>query len=278
MCGLAGFSGLNIDDGQKLLLTYALGIGADSRGGHSSGFISINGDDIYTAKTVGPWQKAPNEFLIEASESQACVMHSRWATCGRKEAISQAHPFTIKRKGKTVLWGSHNGIIWDAWDSAKANKRKIAVDSQEIFELLADNELEQMQSLGGYGVIFFVEPHKPFIQMARLSEDAEIKVVELENNGGYVFASTWPLLRHALQTVGLKAKWDLNVEEVGRVFEIHSNKMLASTRDGVRVSDPWAEQVGSKSWGRSWDQVLMDQYSWDDEEIESTRKSKKSKR
>lgn len=269
MCGLAGFAGLPKGEATKLFLTHALGVAIDSRGEQGCGFISIKDKEIHTAKTSGGWSKAPNEFLLDAASSDMLVLHSRWATCGIRDSVRQAHPYTIKRKGKTVLYGAHNGIIYNAFENAKANKRKIEVDSQELFHLLVDNELEQMQSLNGYGVILYVKANEPHINLARLSEDGEIKVVELET-GGYVWASTWGILSHGLKAAGLKAKWDINVSEVGRVFEIHPDKMVASHLDGVRLANPWTQSLMDKSW----DQILMEQYDWD-EEIESERKKSK---
>src|SRR5271157_6594912 len=110
MCGISGWSNIKADNKTKLLLTYALGQGIDSRGEQGCGFISIRDKEIHTHRTSGGWSRAPNEFLGDAASSDVLVMHSRWATCGERDQVLQAHPFTIKRRGKNVLYGLHNGI------------------------------------------------------------------------------------------------------------------------------------------------------------------------
>lgn len=233
MCGLSGFAGIN-NKFSRFMLAINLGVGIDSRGGDAAGFVNIAKDSFRYCKKLGTWGESKSKFLHSASNGELCMMHSRYATCGMK-TIQEAHPFAIKRNGKTVLWGAHNGIIPDAWDSAKENNRNIDVDSQELFELIADNEIEKMQELSGYGVITWIEASSPNkIKLARLSEDSEICMVELED-GGHVWASTPKILDNALKEANLNAVADIELDEIGRVYEISNEGIIASAITGVMV-------------------------------------------
>lgn len=235
MCGIAGYSNIK-GDATKLFLTYALGVGIDSRGGDGIGFISLHDKKIHTGKGKGLWSTAPNNFMLQASRADTLVMHSRWATCGGKNRISHAHPFTIKRKNKVVLHGVHNGVITDAFESAAKHRRQIVVDSEEIFHLIADEKYQELQDLSGYGIAMWVMADSNHIKLSYLSDSGEMVVVELED-GGYVWASTWNILSAGLEAASLKAKWILNMNEVGQVYEIHQDKLILSKTKGIKVSD-----------------------------------------
>ena len=233
MCGLAGFSGIKSAH-QRLMLVIGLGIGIDMRGGDAAGYVSISADSFRYNKKRGLWTDSRLRFMKGAASGDLCLMHSRFATCGMK-TIEEAHPFAVKRDGKVVLWGAHNGVIPDAWECAWAHNRDIDVDSQEVFELIADKELETLQSLNGYGVVTWVESETPdHIKLAKLSDSGEIFLVSLES-GGYAWASTWKILAPALKDAGLKAKHHIETNEVGRVYEIHKDKIVTSDMTGVMV-------------------------------------------
>ena len=233
MCGIAGWSGLSQQEkATKLFLTHALARGIDGRGGHGAGFVSIRNQTVSTKKNVGKWSKAPKDFLISACQSDLLLMHSRWATCGERNEIKQAHPFTILRDQTPILYGVHNGIV-DSWDSAKEHGRTIEVDSEEIFHLIADKEYDRLASLSGYGVAMWVMANEARIKLARLSDNGEIVVAQLDS-GGYVWASTWDILSFGLRAANLKAKWILNTEKVGQVFHIYKDK-IATSSEKVRL-------------------------------------------
>lgn len=237
MCGLAGFAGI-ADSSARFRLVLALGAGIDMRGGHAAGYVALAGNTIRYAKKAGEWSDARYRFLLSASRSDICLMHARYATCGEKYAVEQAHPFTIRREGKVVLFGAHNGMIFDAWDSAKWHGREIDVDSQELFELIADGEFDTLKQLEGYGVAMWIEPGTDHVKLARLSDYSEICVVKVKG-GGIVWGSTWNIVVDALEEAELEAEAEFQLDEIGRVYQIHQDRVLLSEVTGVKVADSW---------------------------------------
>jgi len=237
MCGLAGFAGIK-DYKTRLVLTTALTVkGIESRGSHAAGYVAVTEKHgIRYGRKVGPWSKARSRFMKSAASGDMCLMHARYATCGKRDATS-AHPFAVHRKGKVVLWGAHNGMIPDAWDSAKQHNRECNVDSQEVFELIADGELESIQKMMGYGVLTWVEASDTScIKLVRLSKNSDMEIVAVKG-GGIVWASTWKILSEALKAAGLEAEYKYDVDEVGRVFEITNDKVMMTDITGVNLCE-----------------------------------------
>jgi hypothetical protein len=153
------------------------------------------------------------------------------------KTINEAHPFAIKRNDKVVLWGAHNGIIPDAWDSAISNHRYIDVDSQELFELIADENYQGIRDLSGYGVITWIEAARPdHVKIARLSANSEICLVLLES-GGYAWASTWKILHAALKGANLSAKNMIELNDIGQTYEVHADQVVKSNINGLKISN-----------------------------------------
>jgi len=251
MCGVSGYSGIkNIEARHKLV--EALGYGIDNRGGDSCGYVSMSNGGLRYARKSGIWHDARSRFVKGASSGDACMMHARFATCGDKKAPTNAHPFAIRRKGKVVLWGAHNGMIPDAWDCAKFHGRNINVDSQEIFELIADKQYNVIQKLDGYGVITWVEASNlNYVNVARLTDNSEFKIFEIEG-GGVVWGSTWTIIATALKYAGLTATAEYKLDEIGRVYQIHANNVLATDLDSVKLAIPKWKQSGYDYSSNGW--------------------------
>lgn len=202
MCGLAGYQGLSVDEKQRLALVLGLGDGIDTRGGDAAGYVAITRHGFLDVdRLVGTWSKSWRMTMTAASIGEhSLAMHARYATCGTKTVID-AHPFTIRREGKVVLHGMHNGVIWDARSSAEINGRgkEYSVDSRELFELLADGETRAIADLNGYGTIVWIEPSAPHeIKLARLTADADLSIATVDG-GGVVWASTRRILQSACE-------------------------------------------------------------------------------
>lgn len=254
MCGLSGHHGIK-DQETRLKLIIGLGAGIDNRGGHASGFISSTKDKINYCKRIGKWIKSKQRFLNTAASGDICLMHARWATCGVKESISQAHPFAIKRKNQVVLWGAHNGMVPNAWDSAKSHGREIEVDSQEIFELLADKDYEGIRKLNGYGVITWIEAeNRNHVNIVKLSNHADICVMKT-TGGGVVWASTQYILSEGLKLAGLTAESEYKDLEVGRVHQIRADGLYKTAQDGITVGDMWGKSstLNNHQWQKDYD-------------------------
>ena len=236
-CGVSGFTGLEADRQAKLMLVLGLADGIDGRGGHACGYVSIAEDgDLRYARKKGVWVRSRLRF-IERAAAEVCMMHARWATCGNRDDPNNAHPFAIRRNGRVVLWGAHNGMIPDAWESAKQHGRKIEVDSQEIFELLADEEYDALRAMGGYGVITWIDTdHREYINLARLSSHSEIVVCSVKG-GGVVWASTRKILDEAMKFADMEIEDEFKIDEIGRVYRIYPDGVRKSKLDGVMVGN-----------------------------------------
>lgn len=244
MCGLSGYIGLSADKQTRLMLVLGLADGIDNRGGHSCGYVSVaNNGDLNFAKKSGVWVRSRLRF-IEGAANDICLMHARFATCGDRYASENAHPFAIRRNGRVVMWGAHNGMVPDAFKSAQAHGRKIEVDSQEIFELLADGDIEGLQDLAGYGVITWIDAdYRDRVFLSRLSTHSDIILVSIKG-GGYVWASTKRILTEALKFADLEADREFDLSEIGRVFQITPEGVFKTEIDGVRVGnyDKWKKK------------------------------------
>ncbi len=264
MCGVSGYSSI-INSEKRLALVNNLGLGIDARGGHAAGYISIASQQIRMGKRIGKWQNSKRHFAKTASSGQLCMMHARWATCGIKDAITHAHPYPIIRNGKTVLWGAHNGMVYDAEDSADFHGRDFTVDSKEIFELVADKEYDVLQSLNGYGVLTWIEAQDTSsVKLALLSSDAEICIVSLME-GGIVWASTWEILQKAVKDSGLSIRCSYDISEVGRIYTIKDGQIFYTEEKECKLSD-WSNQHSYSTRYKNFDiESLFDSYDEEDE-------------
>ncbi len=261
MCGISGFTGVKDATARHKLVT-ALGVGIDARGGHAAGYVSVMGSSapiVRLAKRVGEWTDSSSRFRFQAGQGETLMMHSRMATCGREDLVSNAHPFAIRREGKTVLYGCHNGMLQGTYVSAALNKREHTVDSREMLELLADGDHAAIRRLSGYGIVTWIVPGSPVVHVLRLSNQSDISCMHLES-GGIAWASTWSILSKALDYAGEKAVGEYTLPDVGRVYELHPGMVHASDTTNITVSKSWYAYGG-------YDHT----YGWGDDELESAR-------
>lgn len=230
MCGLAGHIGVK-DNQSRFYLTLELAKGIDTRGGHASGFVAHNRSGLFYGRAGSTWKDAGTQFLQKcAGGSDFSLMHARFATCGTKDDRNHAHPFKIEREGKPVLYGAHNGIVYDAFEHAKEFGRKIDVDSQEIFELLADRKYKEFKDLSGYGVATWLDADDlTTIKLCKLSFSGDIVVCKTTQ--GMVWASTETILVRALARAKLDIT-DIYTISTGHVYEITATDIVDS---GLKV-------------------------------------------
>jgi predicted glutamine amidotransferase len=229
MCGLAFLAGIENADQRHVLIRH-LGRLIDSRGDAMAGFVGTDkkGTIVYHRKR-GDWSSASDQFYSDAASADTLVMHSR--APGHNHPVENAHPFQIERGGKTVLYGVHNGSLNEAFDIAKRHNRKIAVDSHELFNLIADQAWDELNLATGWGVALWIATDNlQEIKAARLSHNSDLALVSVKG-GGYVGASTLYILKTALSAAGLEVEknFDKEIREVGRVVLISDS--------GLKLSD-----------------------------------------
>ena len=228
-----------------MALVYGLGLGIDQRGGHAAGFLGrTTNSGIRAHKVTGTWDGASNRFFESAFSCESLIMHARFATCGTKDSVRDAHPFTIKRDGRTVLHGVHNGVIYNADTSAKRNGRDYTVDSLELFHLLADGRTEEIQNLFGYGTIAYMRPGSEDTYLTRLTSSGDLEVALLKG-GGVVFGSTQDIVLMGCELAGLHVRHFYKDTDPGRTYLVRPEGLFETEETGIKLS-------GGFRWGSSW--------------------------
>jgi hypothetical protein len=265
MCGLSGFQIEGMSKSDRALLVWMLGDGIDRRGGHAIGFVSVEPNGAqHVHRACGRWGDARTPFIMRAATGSTVMMHARYATCGAADDPNNAHPFTIKRGGKTVLHGMHNGVLYNARDFARANGRDYTVDSRELFELLGDEKIEDIGKIDGYGVIVWYEPARPgVVHLCRISDDGELAVAKIKG-GGIVWASTSKILKDALVACGMEVDMMYEVKP-GHVHTVENGQLWITERkiEINKYRAPRSTSIFSRSWlDDSW---LKDEFLFDDD-------------
>lgn len=214
MCGVFGYdlADLAIPAAQRAVLVAALGHYNDRRGGDSWGAFAPDapGDNIWRGLgDIGPsaWQFGEHPRLFG---------HTRFATHGKK-VLANAHPFVITgQRGEVV--GAHNGVIHNHAELNAMRRRNFDVDSQHIFQHIADGE--DLTDLEGYGTVWWF--HNNQARLCKLSHSGDLSVVGIKDKSGaakgVVFSSLKSSLEDALKLAGMWG-WAFEYEvPVGQVY------------------------------------------------------------
>jgi Glutamine amidotransferase domain len=225
MCGIAGFFAKPGSD-QSLLKTIAavLAIEIESRGGQSWGTVD---HENRINKGVGPITLNLN---LPAVMSQTYVMHTRFATHGGVTR-DNAHPFA---QGDVI--GVHNGVISNHEFLNFSHQRNFAVDSQHIFQHIADGT-EHLNDIQGYGAIVYTRGGKWF---GGTFNRGELAIAHTPL--GKVFASTNYAVGLACSLAGVDIEsWD----------EIRDNRIYELTPETLTISYEVAAGLTRSKWDDS---------------------------
>lgn len=244
MCGVAGFTNV-FNNQQRAKLARQLGIAIDTRGGHAAGFLAVSSRGLRYGRTTETFEDASRPFLDQAAAGPvATMLHARFATCGA-DVAAHAHPFAIRREGEIKLFGMHNGTFNNHEAVGKKRGRKTDVDSEELFQLLADGDYDGVRELSGYGTAVWVDKDDPSrVRLVRLSETADLEIIKIKGAGaGFVFGSTFQIIRAGLEAAGLESETAYTLT-CGDVIELCGDVIrYASEIPKLKVS--WGYSYGS---------------------------------
>lgn len=263
MCGVSGYAGLgHLAPEARQDLVEALGWGIDQRGGCASGYVTVSSKDgIRMGKTLGEWSDASGRFIRSAAAGETLMMHARYTTSGESKNIDHAHPWAIKRNGRTKLWGCHNGMLWGTKETAGKNGRPHTVDSKEFLELLADKSVPAIRGLEGYGVITYIRPDG-ILRTLRISRQSDL-VIGAVKGGGLVYASTKDILDLGLEYVGLTLDRIVSADTIGTAYRLSPRRGTAietTVTNLVVDAYSYSGYGGRWGWGDTYDGPYLPTY------------------
>lgn len=195
MCGLFGYS-FHTQPGKNQLrsMMTALMLNNDRRGGKGWGMFLPKNNQVMRGVTsiAKGWGDRSWWWL----DQPMLLAHTRYPSIGAVKKAN-SHPF---RKGHIV--GAHNGCLSNHSELNKLYERKFEVDSEHIFQHLAEGK--EMYDVEAYGAITWVD---------QKDNAQEIKVCKFNNgilsvwrveNHGIVYSSEADAVEEALDIAGLK--------------------------------------------------------------------------
>lgn len=201
MCGLTGFylqskkADVRIKVSRAVAMLQMLN---EQRGGDSWGY--FNGQEVQ--KDTGGLGSIATDNLME---HRFALAHTRMATTGAKTKRN-AHPFDVEGSTAHII-GAHNGVVSNYDSIAKKNGWTVEVDSEVIFQSLANGK--SLGDLNGYGTITWVDMEKPDeVMLCRMSDSAQLAIAvlgSLDKAEAVIWSSDEAHLRKALGIVGMKS-------------------------------------------------------------------------
>lgn len=227
MCGIGGFS---LSAGSKVnarKLSHALLTGLEKRGNQASGyaFQADNGSGFYKQDTSG------SNLSLKAMPKHASsvILHTRLATHGSIRDNRNNHPVQSPDSSISLV---HNGVIYNhdlVRSHLDASKKLPDVDTAVIPAILQQfSSPDKFSMLDGDAAVAWLDSNNTgVLNVARISH-SPLTVAQLAD-GSFVFASTESILTTALESIGLKYNFIMDVKErtllavrAGRIDEMSS--------------------------------------------------------
>lgn len=271
ICGLAGFSLNPNATVDATVLSAALALSIESRGGHATGIAHYH-----------PHQKAvlvtkdgvtAYEFIDQIMESvdpkcRAAIIHTRFGTKGSSDANENNHPIVLPG-----IVGVHNGIVSNDDEVTKKLEldRVAEVDSEVLFHIIRDQGVRHVaEHVHGDAAVAWMnvghEPGKmlrpPTVNIAVLNNRPAVmawlfhrdmkKPSSTELSEGVVFASTAAALRMVEKDLGgeYRIAFPPSYDMVDGQFACLLDGSVTWQDDVPKVTRP-ATKYSSDYWDRS---------------------------
>jgi hypothetical protein len=147
------------------------------------------------------------------------VFHTRAASCGAV-TVENSHPFvSIKPDGSKII-GVHNGCLSNHSELNEKYNRTFAVDSQHIFEHMAQGL--PLTELRGYGaVVWFEDNHLNFVRFNM----TDFHVIELKS-GPLVFCSTFTPMQDIARLLGIEIEHKFQLDNDTHYFVAENGELM----------------------------------------------------
>jgi asparagine synthetase B (glutamine-hydrolysing) len=224
MCGIAGYTTKQKTDYRHAVATAVLAIHMEKRGGHAWGVMT----DTDVQHGLG---SIATGLAVYARQASSFALHTRYGTTGGN-TLENAHPFTRHGSNGKVV-GVHNGIISNHADLNKKYERTCSVDSQHIFQHIADGT--SLDDLAGYGAIvyslngdwyvgrfndgdlhiartdagiFFASTREAIIEATSFANIRIVEWLKVKNNSVYRLTSNGIKKAYRINATGTRFKWN----------------------------------------------------------------------
>lgn len=227
MCGIAGYITETKTNYKHAVAVAILAKHMDERGGHSWGTM----DHSEVEHGLGDISLG---LTVNAAMPQTFALHTRYGTTGAR-VVENSHPFTLTGTKHTVV-GMHNGIISNHAELNRSLNRSLVVDSQHIFQNIADGR--SLDNLIGYGAIVYRIGTQWYI--GRFN-DGEMQVVL--TCAGLFFASTKDAIMEAMSFAGLTIQKWLKVKN-NTVYRVDARGLSKAYRvDAGLTQSRWNDSI-----------------------------------
>jgi hypothetical protein len=271
VCGLAGFSLNPNATVDATVLSAALALSIESRGGHATGIAHYHPHQkavLVTKDGVTAYEFMDRIMESVSPECRAAIIHTRFGTKGSSDKNENNHPIVLPG-----IVGVHNGIITNDEEVTKKLEldRVAEVDSEVLFHIIRDQGVRHVaEHVHGDAAVAWMnvgqEPGRmlrpPTVNVAVLNNRPAVlawlfhrdkgKPASTSTSEGIVFASTEAALKAVERDLGgeYRIAFPPSYDMVDGQFACLLDGSVTWQDDVPRVTRP-AKTYSSDYWDRS---------------------------